>query len=209
MILTSPQVPRPRHPILDAELLLVERQLAAMDSWHRARRLTEQSTTLRARTREQRMDVARRMETLREEHRVIIERTERSLALSLQRARRPTRRTVLLAHRNLWLTEHLIEALVDGGADVVGTVQDGAQAVGFAIAELPDLVLVEAALPRLTGSEVIRQVRQHAPHVALAAQVDDAGGVGALLEAGARATYSRRLPPADLARELLGLLSPV
>ncbi len=200
-------LPSPQ-PLLDAELLLVERQLSALDSWHAARRLTQQSAALRSRTREQRMDVARRMEMLREEHRIIIERTGRSLELSVQRVREPRRPTVLLAHRNPWLTGQLIEALTDGGAEVVGTVQDGAHAVGFAVAELPDLVLVEATLPRLTGREVILQVRQHAPDVAFAAQVDDAGSIGALLEAGARATYSRRVPPAELARELLGLLVP-
>ncbi len=199
---------RPTHPVLDAELLLVERQLAAIDSWNAARRLTEESVALRARTREQRMDVARRMETLREEHRVIVERTHQALAFSMGRTRFTWRPTVLLAHRNRWLTDRLTESLVEGGAEVVGTVQDGAQAVGFAVAELPDLVLVEAALPRLTGSQVIRQVHQHAPDIALTAQVDDVGGVGALLAAGARAAYSRRLPPADLARELLGLLVP-
>ncbi len=109
--------PLPAATTLDAGLLLVERQLGAIDSWHAAGRLTEQSASLRARTREQRMDVARRIESLREEHRVIIERTQRSLQLSLQRVREPRRPTVLLAHRNSWLTGQLVEALTDGGAE--------------------------------------------------------------------------------------------
>jgi hypothetical protein len=73
-------------------------------------------------------------------------------------------------------------------------------------------VLVEDRLPTLSGVEVVRRVRTFVPTAIVGVQCLDGSGVQALAEAGAQAVFTRRMPPAEIADQLLACLvsgSPV
>jgi len=60
-------------------------------------------------------------------------------------------------------------------------------------------------LPMLSGVDVVREVRAYAPGTVVAAQVAYDEDVAEMLDAGARAVYTRRVPPAEVALGLWGL----
>jgi two-component system response regulator RegX3 len=94
-------------------------------------------------------------------------------------------------------------AQVVGGTTVLGVLDDGAAAVGWAVADQPDLLLLEEMLPTVPGREVVRRVREFSPSTVVAVQVGYADDVRPMLEAGAHLAVPRRVPPAELAATLL------
>src|SRR6478672_7316847 len=72
-------MPAPR-----SDLDLARQQLSAIDAWHTARRLSQASAERTTASREARMDLARRLDVIRAEHRAIIERTEAHLRSSAE-----------------------------------------------------------------------------------------------------------------------------
>ena len=118
-------------------------------------------------------------------------------------------RTVLLAHRNQWFLDRVTGVLTQHGHGiaVVGTVDNGADAVGCAVAEQPDAVLVADSLAMLPGEDVVRELRHYCGASRPVAQDEHGGRVGALLDAGAAAVYTRRVPPVDVAAGICRLLA--
>jgi CheY-like chemotaxis protein len=185
---------------------LTRRQLDAVQAWHCARRAAEQVDQPGTSSREARMDLARRLEVLRAEHTAIVERTEQQLRTSVHQLARHMPQRAVIAHRNAWFCSKVSTELVAHGIEVVGVVDNGAQGVGVLVAEQPDLVLVEDTLPMVSGEEVVREARRFAPHTLVVVQVAYEDRIGSMLEAGARAAYTRRVPPAEMAREVVALL---
>ena len=188
------------------QLDLMQAQLAAIDAWHRAHRASEAALESLPMTREMRLDASRRMEARRREEQALLARAAEQLRSSgdVLSGRAQTR--AVLAHRNGWLRDSVAKRLEQRGIVVVGVFEDGAEAAGTIVVEQPDLVLVEDRLPTLSGLEVVRRVRTFAPEAVVGAQVLDPGGVQALVDAGAQAVFTRRIPPADIADQLLACL---
>ncbi len=65
--LTHDTTPEPR-----SDLDLARQQLAAIDRWHEARRATLETAQHTTASREARMDLARRLDVVRAEHRAIV-----------------------------------------------------------------------------------------------------------------------------------------
>src|SRR3954471_19824528 len=53
------------------------------------------------------------------------------------------------------------------GIEVIGEAADGAEAKEIAIRERPDLAILDVKMPRLTGLQATREIREHAPEVAV------------------------------------------
>ncbi|MBI5354244.1 MAG: response regulator transcription factor [Chloroflexi bacterium] len=53
--------------------------------------------------------------------------------------------------------------LIAGGQDVVGQAQDGNEAVAMAMQLSPDLILLDLNMPRLSGFDALRQIKQNSP----------------------------------------------
>ena len=191
--------PRSQRDLAAAQLLAVAR-------FHEALRAAERAAAAAARSRELRMDAARTMEVLRREHAAIIARADEQLRLSCQLLARSPARRVVLAHRGAWFADKVGQLLVEQGWQVLATLDNGADAVGVAVAEQADALLVEDTLAMLPGEQVVREVRALCPGVVVLAQASGADRVGALLEAGATSVVSRRLPPAEVARGLQELV---
>lgn len=187
------------------EIDLIAAQLRAIDAWHRAKEMAASAERAAGVSREMRMDLNRRMEVLRVQQTAIIERTEAHLQQSVHLlATSPAMRAVVV-HRNAWFTEKLCAGLVANGVEVVARLDNGAHAIGAAIAEQPDLLLVEDVLAMVPGVEVVREVHELAPHTRIGAHVEDERHIGEMLDAGAHAAWSRRVPPADVIDGLLAL----
>lgn len=195
-----PAQPAPWTPRGSVELLAD--QLAALDAWNRARRDSEQEIAASSGNREAALDARRRADALRRETDALRQRSDQALRASGSLLVAVPRPRALLVHRQSWLADKVAAALQAAGVTVLGVLDDGAEAVGWAVAEQPDLVLVEQMLPTLTGREVVRRVRAFSPRTVVAAQVPYEVDVQAMLDAGAHLALPRRVPPADMATAL-------
>lgn len=98
------------------------------------------------------------------------------------------RLSLLLVEDHALVREGTRELLArDPALDVVGEAQNGAEAVALAGRLRPDVVLLDIALPDVSGVEVTRRLRAlpDAPFVLILTAHDDSGYVLAALEAGA------------------------
>lgn len=189
---------------LRTEAELVADQLAGMDAYHLAR--AQRAVATAQQTREMRLDLQRRTEALRAEQAALQARAARQLEESARLLRTSVTPRAVLAHRNAWLRGKLAHALVEEGVEVVAELEDGAQAAGVVVAEQPELLLVEDRLPGMPGLQVVRRCRQFAPHTSVAAQLLDGTEVELFLREGADAVFTRRVPPAEIAVQVVRTL---
>lgn len=183
---------------------LFQHQLDGIDAWNRWR--AQPAGRAATMTREHRLDVAREDDVIAQTHAALVDRAGLHLLGSgdLLRWPLPVRAVIVLRHE--WFRDQVCQALVDIGVDVVARSADGAEALGIVIAEQPDLLLAEDTLPMLEGARLLAQVRRFAPATCSVAQVACDDGIGPMLEAGARAACTRRMPPADVALTLRATL---
>lgn len=88
--------------------------------------------------------------------------------------------------------------------EVAGTAANGLDAVELIARELPDVALVDIAMPGLTGIEVTRQISALHPSVAVLILTvhDEEAYVRALIEAGAAGYLLKDIGEADLVRSI-------
>ena len=190
-----------------SEVELAAQQLQGIDRFNRARRTAAEAAAATTRSRELRMDASRQLEVVRRQHEALISRAHEQLRLSGALLRGSAERRTVLAHRNEWFLEKLARSLAEGGITVVARLDNGADAIGLAVAEQPDLLLVEDSLAMVSGEQVVREVRQYSPDTLIAAQVDHGGRVGAFLDAGAVSVFTRQVTPGEVADGLRALLT--
>jgi CheY-like chemotaxis protein len=116
---------------------------------------------------------------------------------------------ILIADDDVSLRLLLSATLSDSEVDLLEA-QDGLQALLLAQQELPDLILLDVAMPGMTGLEVCRQLKldqrtAEIPVVMISAKAkpldEDAG-----LEAGAQSYLTKPFSPLDLLRLIERLL---
>lgn len=188
------------------ELDLARRQLHAIEAFHAARAQAQEALDSVARTREMRMDAARRLEILRREHHALIDRAHQHLQASCDLLVGTIAPRALVAHRAGWFADKLVALLEQAELEVVEQVDNGADAIGIAVVEQPDLLFVEDGLLMVTGEEVVREARRFCPQTRIGAQVEHVSRIEALLEAGADAVATRQTPPLEVSEQLLTLI---
>lgn len=186
-----------QEPVTDR----ADRQRAAVAAWTRQAELLAELAEAESTSRETRMDAQRRLEALRRTQQALISRTETRSGPPPDGHPR-----AVLVHRNAWLRDKLTLHLAELGVGVLAEAEDGAEGLGLAIAEQPDIVLLEDRLPSLQAIELVAGVREYVPGALVAAHVEHQEDVPGLVEAGAGAVFSRRIPPADMAEALAELL---
>jgi len=116
-----------------------------------------------------------------------------------------TRVRVLLVEDHPVTRQGVRRALqADGGFEVVGEAGDGEQAVALAKELMPDVVVVDVALAKLSGVEVTRRIKASLPAttvVALTAH-DDEEYVDALLDAGASGYLLKTIGEPELVQSI-------
>jgi CheY-like chemotaxis protein len=191
----------PWRPRSDADLLAA--QLRALDEWHRRALLPAEGFV--GQSRESRLDEARRRDVAEREREALHAWAEAALLEEHPLGRGGVPRAVV-AHRSEWLGEKICSGLREAGVEIAAMTADGAVASAAVVMEQPDLVFVEDLLPSLNGVELIRRTRIYAPTAVIGAHALGQAGMPPLLDAGARATFSRRIPPTDIAAELVACL---
>lgn len=190
-------------PGLTAERVV--RQLQAIDAWNARRARHEQVLREEVASREDRLELARRVDVLRRTQAAIQERAARELATERAPMVDAGRPTAVIAHRHSWFSEKAARALGDRGVEVVACTDNAADALGAVVAEQPDLVLAGSHLAMMTGAELLTQTRQFAAAALCAAQLADDGRT-TLPPGCADAVFLANQPPVDVADALLRLL---
>lgn len=185
---------------------LVVRQLEGVEAWNTARQQRERALLGAQSSREQRVSAMRRLDVLGQAHRAVLDWAAASLADVPSPMTASARRRAVLVHRHEWFRDKLSDALRARGLCVMALTDNGAEALGVVVAEQPDLLLVGETLGMLTGGELLAETALFAPCTVTAAQVADSDGVGTMLDAGARTVFTRRMPPAEVAAQLVALL---
>ncbi len=95
-----------------------------------------------------------------------------------------------------------VRMLIDRQADmeVVAEAEDGVDAVSQAIAERPDVAVLDVAMPRMTGIQAAREIKAQSPatNVLLLSMHDDERYMYDALQAGASGYVLKRAADADL-----------
>ena len=86
------------------------------------------------------------------------------------------------------------------GMEVVAEAADGVDALERALAERPDVAILDVSMPRLTGIQVAREIKAHAPEVSvlMLSMHDDERYVFEALKAGASGYVLKREADVDL-----------
>jgi len=96
--------------------------------------------------------------------------------------------TLLVAHGDLVVRVFVRDALKNADIKVIGEASDGAQAVRLALERTPQVVLIDPSLPRLSGIEAGRRIKQAHPWIRLVALAASDGEH--LLEQASRAGFT-------------------
>ncbi|MFF0312362.1 response regulator [Streptosporangium sp. NPDC004379] len=90
----------------------------------------------------------------------------------------------------------------DDAFEVVGEAADGPEALVVALRTAPDVVLLDLRMPKMSGAEVIRRLREQAPgvHVLVLTTFDDDTDVLPAIERGATGYLLKDTPRAELCR---------
>ncbi|GAA4180021.1 response regulator transcription factor [Streptosporangium oxazolinicum] len=90
----------------------------------------------------------------------------------------------------------------DDAFEVVGEAADGPEALVVALRTSPDVVLMDLRMPKMSGAEVIRRLREQTPgiHVLVLTTFDNDADVLPAIEQGATGYLLKDTPRADLRR---------
>ncbi|MEU8244901.1 response regulator transcription factor [Nonomuraea sp. NPDC048916] len=90
----------------------------------------------------------------------------------------------------------------DDAFEVVGEAADGPEALTVAMRTHPDVVLMDLRMPKMSGAEVIRRLREQTPgiHVLVLTTFDNDADVLPAIEQGATGYLLKDTPRADLRR---------
>ena len=115
----------------------------------------------------------------------------------------------LVADDHPALTSAISSYLSENGFEVVGPASDGPRAVALITAEKPDVALVDYRMPRLSGADLVRALREASPKTPIVVYTADGDERLAreVLDAGAIALVLKEAPLADLVRALEAALN--
>jgi DNA-binding NarL/FixJ family response regulator len=112
--------------------------------------------------------------------------------------------TCVVADDHPALLSAVVSYLDASGFDVIGTAQDGARACSLIQELQPDVALVDFRMPRVSGTALVRRLREESPQVRLLIYTADAeeNDVTAILSVGASGIVLKEAPLIDLIRAL-------
>lgn len=107
--------------------------------------------------------------------------------------------TVLVADDNE-VAQRLCRRVLEKAGHRVLTASDGQEAVNLALGEVPDMILMDVAMPGMDGLEAMRQIKAQKPSmvIVIASAHSMAGDRERFLEAGANDVLSKPFKLTDL-----------
>jgi CheY-like chemotaxis protein len=183
---------------------LIGAQLRGIGAW-----LDEAPSAHPRLSREARLDQDRALQARDRERAALLAHLDRQELALLTGQPLPRRPMIVVAHRQPWWRDKVRDALDSAGLCVDFVLEDGADVVAVLVTEQPEVVLAEDRLPTVTGIDLIRRARVLSPGSFVALQVADEHALQEALDAGARAAYTRQVPPADIAGHIQVRLAPV
>jgi hypothetical protein len=181
---------------------LAARQLRAIAAFHHARAIAAWAAAAGQRSRAAREQDARQLEVLRRKHEAVIGRAHEQLRSSgVRQPGRALPRRVVVADPGA--DEGLVGGLERHGMRVVARVSNGADAVGIALVEQPDAVVVREPLDMVAAEDVVRDVRRYSPRTGIVALAGTRERARACTEAGATVVLDGDVPTSDLVGHLL------
>jgi CheY-like chemotaxis protein len=183
---------------------LVVAQLRGITAW-----LDEAPSAQPRLSREARVDQDRALQARNRERAALLAHLDRQELALVTGQPLPRRPMIVVAHRQPWWRDKARDALDSAGLCVDFVLQDGADVVAVLVAEQPEVVLAEDRLPTVTGIDLVRRASVLSPDSFIALQVADELALQQALDAGARAAYTRQVPPADIAHDIQLRLAPV
>ena len=95
----------------------------------------------------------------------------------------------------------------DPDIEVVGTANDGAEAVARALELRPNLITMDIRMPRMDGLEATRRIMEQIPTPIIVVSADtDPATPGRIAELGVDAFFAKPFSPAQVRRKLEQLL---
>lgn len=79
--------------------------------------------------------------------------------------RNPNGKAILVAMCSDYLQRQMASLLKSKGYDIVGTVQDGQEAIRLSADTKPDLVVLDSELPRVDGIQAASHIKQNDPSI--------------------------------------------
>lgn len=100
---------------------------------------------------------------------------------------------VVLVDDYLPLRQLLREVLVDRGCSIAGEARDGDEAIELVLSIVPDVVVMDAQMPRRNGIDATRAIRERNPtiEVVVFTAADDPAIARRALEAGAAQVFPK------------------
>ncbi|HTL23624.1 MAG TPA: hypothetical protein VL281_06265 [Mycobacteriales bacterium] len=112
----------------------------------------------------------------------------------------------LVAHSRRWVVDRAAECFEALGFEVVGRTDNGADAVGIAAAEQPDVALLGDTLVMERCEEVVWDIRAVSPATLIGVHGSDPLHLAELLDQGADLMFAAGVPPETMAQDLVGAL---
>ena len=112
----------------------------------------------------------------------------------------PARQVTVLVADDNEVAQRLCRRVLEKAGHRVLTASDGQQAVDTAMNELPDMILMDVAMPGMDGLEAMRQIKAQKPSmvIVIASAHSMAGDRERFLEAGANDVLSKPFKLTDL-----------
>ncbi|OXM83497.1 response regulator [Paenibacillus rigui] len=108
------------------------------------------------------------------------------------------------------LARKAVRALLEGEPEfeIVGEADGGEKAIELCRELLPDLVLMDIQMPRMTGLEATRKIKQQNPHIRIVMLTvsDDVADLFTAIQYGAQGYLLKNMDPDDWLHYLRGLL---
>ena len=189
-----------RQPPFDDEVDLhrlgdrLGRQLAAMSAWNLQADLDRHARLVAKLSHSGTTASRARQSSHRRTHAAVVARSSRTVDDTVRQffGGRPL---ALVVHPELEARRELSSHLTGIGMEVLASCPDGAEGLGIAIVEQPDIVVLDDRIASSTGLELLADLLRWSTAL-VAAQVGDELVMGAMLDGGASAVFSRRVPPA-------------
>lgn len=116
---------------------------------------------------------------------------------------------ILVVDDSKEVRDFLVDTVLATEGFIVDTARDGKEGLSAALADMPDLIITDQAMPRMTGLEMVEHIRQaglHIPIILMTAEGSEEISVQAF-RAGVKDYFTKPFDPEELLTSVHGILT--